>query len=133
WCSMRISKEIEAFTSGKDPTFQPARKAMQSPGVSTAGYELLRRRAHALPVVAGKHACHSDVVSNDEAAKAIQEAALERADGCHQEDGNGEKRKQRIGKASGRGGRGGATSGVRCRGARRHGGLERCRYQVAVI
>ena len=33
WCSMRISKEIVEFSSGKDPDFQPERKAMPSPGV----------------------------------------------------------------------------------------------------
>ncbi len=27
WCSMRISKEIEGFASGKDPAFQPERSA----------------------------------------------------------------------------------------------------------
>jgi len=47
WCSMRISKEIEEFASGKDPNFQPVRPAMQSPGVSDEGQELLRQRAAA--------------------------------------------------------------------------------------
>ena len=47
WCSMRISKEIEEFASGKDPNFQPARPAMKSPGVSEEGQELLRQRAAA--------------------------------------------------------------------------------------
>jgi len=73
WCSMRISKEIAEFTSGKDPAFQPARKAQPSPGVSRAGRDLLAQRAHAVPVVAGKHACHSDLVGDDEARR-IQES-----------------------------------------------------------
>ncbi len=72
WCSMRISKEIEAFASGKDPGFQPERRAMQSPGVGEEGLELLRQRAHALPVVDGKHACHSDHVADAERARAVQ-------------------------------------------------------------
>src|ERR1043166_9861448 len=36
WCSMRISKEIAAFASGKEPSFQPARKAVPSPGLGGA-------------------------------------------------------------------------------------------------
>jgi phosphomethylpyrimidine synthase len=77
WCSMRISKEIEAFTSGKDPGFQPERTATRSPGPSAAGRELLRQRARRLPVVAGKHACHSDLVPDDDRARALQRESLE--------------------------------------------------------
>ena len=75
WCSMRISKEIEAFASGKDPDFQPARRAMHSPGLGEQGREILRQRARVLPVVGGKHACHSDVVPDATAAQAIQDEA----------------------------------------------------------
>ena len=32
WCSMRISKEIQEFASGKDPDFQPERRAVREPG-----------------------------------------------------------------------------------------------------
>ncbi len=71
WCSMRISKEITEFASGKEAAFQPSRPAMQSPGVSEEGRALLRQRA-ALPVVEGKHACHSDLVSEPVAAKDLQ-------------------------------------------------------------
>jgi phosphomethylpyrimidine synthase len=73
WCSMRISKEIQAFASGKDPDFQPERAAQRSPGVSDAGRELLARRAAPLPVVDGKHACHSDVAPDEERARAVQQ------------------------------------------------------------
>jgi phosphomethylpyrimidine synthase len=73
WCSMRISKEIVAFASGKDAAFQPAKRAARSPGVSPAGRELLARRADALPVVDGKHACHSDHVPEAERARVVQE------------------------------------------------------------
>ena len=72
WCSMRISKEIEQFASGKDPDFQPARAAMRSPGVGAEGQELLRQR-RALPVVQGKHACHSELTPEADAARALQE------------------------------------------------------------
>ena len=72
WCSMRISKEIQAFASGKDAAFQPERAAKKSPGVGDEGRDLLRRRAAALPVVEGKHACHSDL-ADAERAHAVQE------------------------------------------------------------
>ena len=74
WCSMRISKEIQAFASGKDAAFQPERRSVKSPGVGAEGHDLLRRRAEALPVVAGKHACHSDHVPEAEQARAVQGA-----------------------------------------------------------
>jgi phosphomethylpyrimidine synthase len=76
WCSMRISKEIEAFASGKDPEFQPERKAVPSPGVGTEGLEVLRQRAQPLPVIGGKHACHSELTPDAEEAKNIQDATL---------------------------------------------------------
>ncbi len=72
WCSMRISKEIVAFASGKDPDFQPARRAVPSPGVGADGIALLRQRARELPVVNGRHACHSDHVPDAERARAVQ-------------------------------------------------------------
>jgi len=75
WCSMRISKEIVAFASGKDAAFQPERTALKSPGVDDEGRDLLRRRAATLPVVEGKHACHSDVVGDADRARAVQDAA----------------------------------------------------------
>jgi len=74
WCSMRISKEIVEFASGKDPKFQPARAAMRSPGVGEEGRALLERRARAVPVVSGKLACHSELTPDAEAAKAVQAA-----------------------------------------------------------
>ncbi len=72
WCSMRISKEIQEFASGKAAAFQPERKAVRSPGVGEEGRELLRQRAGALPVVDGKHACHSDHVPDAERARVLQ-------------------------------------------------------------
>jgi phosphomethylpyrimidine synthase len=76
WCSMRISKEIEAFASGKDPEFQPERKVLPSPGIGAEGVEVLRQRARALPVVGGKHACHSELTPDAEEAKNLQDATL---------------------------------------------------------
>ena len=75
WCSMRISKEIQEFASGKDPSFQPARRAIRSPGVGGEGRELLEQRAAALPQVGGRHACHSDLVAGAEEARKIQDDA----------------------------------------------------------
>jgi len=75
WCSMRISKEIEAFASGKDPDFQPERRAVRSPGVGDEGRELLRQRARALPVIDGKHACHSELTPSAEDARVLQTPA----------------------------------------------------------
>jgi len=72
WCSMRISKEIVAFASGKDPGFQPVRRAVPSPGVSDDGRELLALRARALPIVDGRRACHSTHVPDADAARALQ-------------------------------------------------------------
>jgi len=79
WCSMRISKEIVAFASGKDPGFQPVRRAVPSPGVGAGGRELLADRARALPVVDGRHACHSDHVPDAERARAVQSALAQPA------------------------------------------------------
>jgi phosphomethylpyrimidine synthase len=79
WCSMRISKEIEQFASGKDARFQPERRAAKSPGIGAEGHDLLRKRAAALPKVEGKHACHSDLTADPTLAKEVQDAAVARA------------------------------------------------------
>jgi len=73
WCSMRISKEIQEFASGKDPASQPSRRSLRSPGPGTDGRELLARRAASLPKVAGQHACHSDLAASEKEARDIQE------------------------------------------------------------
>jgi phosphomethylpyrimidine synthase len=72
WCSMRISKEIAQFASGKDAAFQPARRAARSPGVGTDGRAVLASRG-TLPIVEGRHACHSELVPDAEAARRLQE------------------------------------------------------------
>jgi len=65
WCSMRISKEIIEFASGKDTAFQPERPAAKSPGLSQEQIEFLAHRGT-------KHDCHSDIVPDDEEAKRVQ-------------------------------------------------------------
>ncbi len=78
WCSVRISKEITDFYSGKDEAAQPERKAMASPGVTAAGADILKQRgvltqdeimklAHK-----GKAVCHSDVVAEPATAQLVQ-------------------------------------------------------------
>jgi phosphomethylpyrimidine synthase len=76
WCSMRISKEIQAFASGKDQASQPERRAQKSPGISEAGRELLEQRA--LPVLDGRHACHSEHTPDAARARAVQADAIVR-------------------------------------------------------
>jgi phosphomethylpyrimidine synthase len=79
WCSMRISKEIQEFASGKDENFQPIKASMKSAGVSAEGVELLKQRGvltqeqiHALAHKGKKAECHSDNVEDKEAAKLVQ-------------------------------------------------------------
>ena len=78
WCSVRISKEITDFYSGKDEAAQPARKAMASPGVNAAGADVLKQRGVLTPdeimklAHKGKAVCHSDVVAEPATAKLVQ-------------------------------------------------------------
>jgi phosphomethylpyrimidine synthase len=85
WCSVRISKEIVEFYSGKDQSAQPRKKASQSPGLSDAGVETLKQRGNltaeqimALAHKGKKAACHSDNVKDAEAAKLVQLTVLSR-------------------------------------------------------
>jgi phosphomethylpyrimidine synthase len=79
WCSVRISKEIQEFASGKDAHAQPERRALQSSGVTDAGAEILQKRGnltpeqiHALAHKGKKAACHSDNVASPDDAKLVQ-------------------------------------------------------------
>ncbi len=65
WCSMRISKEIEEWASGKAEGFEPQRVAARSPGLTPEQVEFLAQRGR-------KHACHSDNVADAEAARRMQ-------------------------------------------------------------
>jgi phosphomethylpyrimidine synthase len=83
WCSVRISKEITDFYSGKDESSQPEKSAMKSPGVSDAGAETLKQRGilspeeiHKLAHKGKKAVCHSDVVRDAEEAKLVQVSTL---------------------------------------------------------
>jgi len=66
WCSMRISKEIEGWASGKAADFVPGKTAKRSPGLTVDQREFLAQR-----VV--KHACHSDNVADAEEAQRVQQ------------------------------------------------------------
>jgi len=79
WCSVRISKEITDFYSGKDEESQPAKRALASPGVSAGGAEILKQRGvlspdeiHRLAHKGQKAACHSDIVEDADTAKVVQ-------------------------------------------------------------
>ncbi len=74
WCSLRISKEIGDFASGKDTAFQPDRAAAQSPGLTEAQRKLLARRG-------ARPACHSDNIADDDGARRVQERTVEIATG----------------------------------------------------
>jgi phosphomethylpyrimidine synthase len=65
WCSMRISKEIEEFASGKAAEFQPERTSRKSPGLTPAAAEVLKQRGTKLD-------CHSDNVADEEEARRVQ-------------------------------------------------------------
>ena len=75
WCSMRISKEIQEFASGKDADFQPDRRVQRSPGVGKEGRELLAKRATAVPVIDGHRECHSELTPDESNARAVQSAS----------------------------------------------------------
>jgi len=79
WCSVRISKEITDFYSGKDEEAQPARKALASPGISESGAEILKQRGvldpdeiMRLAHKGKKAACHSDNVKDADEAKLVK-------------------------------------------------------------
>lgn len=65
WCSMRISKEITDWASGKADGFVPLKVASKSPGLTPEQAEFLAHRGR-------KHACHSDNVKDADEARTIQ-------------------------------------------------------------
>ncbi|MFZ1866113.1 MAG: phosphomethylpyrimidine synthase ThiC [Polyangiales bacterium] len=85
WCSVRISKEIVEFESGKASGFERER-VMKSPALTPEQQEILRSRGHLSPdeihqlasktrgAVGGatKAPCHSDVVRNEAEALRVQ-------------------------------------------------------------
>jgi phosphomethylpyrimidine synthase len=83
WCSVRISKEITDFYSGKDEEAQPEKRSMKSPGVSDAGVETLKARGilspdeiHKLAHKGKKAVCHSDIIAEPEKAQLVQISTL---------------------------------------------------------
>jgi phosphomethylpyrimidine synthase len=79
WCSVRISKEIVEFYSGKDEAAQPEKVAKASPGISESGSEILKQRGNLSPEEifrlahrGKKAACHSDNVAAADDAKLVQ-------------------------------------------------------------
>jgi phosphomethylpyrimidine synthase len=79
WCSVRISKEITDFYSGKDEQSQPEKRAMKSPGVNDAGADVLKQRGNLsqeeimkLAHKGKKADCHSDNVQDERTAKLVQ-------------------------------------------------------------
>jgi len=83
WCSVRISKEIQEFASGKDPEYFRGR-SKKSDALTPEQQEILEKRGVLSPEEihklasktgkkvgsdAGKASCHSDYVDPDEAKK----------------------------------------------------------------
>ncbi|MHC4947899.1 MAG: phosphomethylpyrimidine synthase ThiC [Planctomycetota bacterium] len=88
WCSVRISREITEFISGKDETYawdkpkvtealtEEQRRILEQRGV-LAPEEIHRLASKTKAAVgAGKAACHSDAVPDAEAAQRIQDERL---------------------------------------------------------
>ncbi len=71
WCSMRISKEITDWASGKAEGYVPLKIAAKSPGASEEGRKLLEARARG-----EKLSCHSDRVPDEDAARETQRTFL---------------------------------------------------------
>ncbi len=81
WCSVRISKEIAEFASGKAPDAQPQARSRPAPALTAEQAAILAGRGHVAPGTrapaalvpegAPKAACHSDHAGPAE-ARAIQ-------------------------------------------------------------
>ena len=90
WCSVRISKEIVAFTSGKDDAYAwdkpkvtdaltaTQKEILQQRGVLSPAeiHKLASKTKKAVKGDSDKAACHSDEVSDAAAAQAVQEEKL---------------------------------------------------------
>jgi phosphomethylpyrimidine synthase len=85
WCSVRISKEIVEFGSGKDSAAQPEKRTRPSPAIaaarahagaapeSAAAREAIAAAAREAAAAHAKLGCHSDVAPDDETARRAQE------------------------------------------------------------
>jgi len=74
WCSVRISKEIMEFGSGKDEGSQPAKVTQTWPAVErSAETAALAEKAKEAAARQERLGCHSDVIAGDDAARRVQE------------------------------------------------------------
>ena len=78
WCSVRISKEIQEFGSGKDEDYQWD-KPKRSDALTTEQQDILKQRGnlspdeiHKLAHKGKKAVCHSDNVKDAEQARLVQ-------------------------------------------------------------
>ncbi|MCG3127992.1 MAG: Phosphomethylpyrimidine synthase [Phycisphaerae bacterium] len=77
WCSMRISKEITDWASGKAEGYVPLKVSAQSPGLTPEQAALLAQRGKGrIGVPPVKHACHSDNVADAQHAMEVQQNYL---------------------------------------------------------
>jgi phosphomethylpyrimidine synthase len=90
WCSVRISKEIQAFASGKDEAYSweaPSRSAaltdeqrsiLEKRGVLSPEevHRLAAKTKRAVGAGDGKASCHSDAVADASEARRVQEERL---------------------------------------------------------
>ncbi len=86
WCSVRISKEIVEFASGKEEEMQWD-KPKKTAALTAEQQEILEKRGvlspeeiHALAHKGKKAVCHSDVVADPEEAKKVQQETLVQVD-----------------------------------------------------
>ena len=84
WCSVRISKEIQEFASGKAMDFQPNKVAKRSGSLTDEQVEILNRRGNlsqeeimALAHKGKKLDCHSDNITEEDRARSAQKKILE--------------------------------------------------------
>ena len=85
WCSVRISKEIMEFASGKADGFVPEKTAVRSAALTDEQREILEKRGVLSPeeihklAAKGKDdkaACHTDLVEDKEKAQKLQDDIL---------------------------------------------------------
>ena len=82
WCSVRISKEINEFLSGKDEKYEWD-KPKKTASLTPEQQEILAKRGvlseeeiHKLAHKGKKAECHSDIVKDEKEAKLVQISTL---------------------------------------------------------